>query len=102
MAAIVRGVLEAASEVEAARVLRVNLSIGELTLLAEDQLRTAFSVRGVPAMVIETAVPEIEAEANRLLERMTGGRMRVRFDTQRKTHSQSFLWVIDMTHLLYP
>jgi exonuclease SbcC len=48
-------------------------------------LRTAFGIRGVPAMIIEAAVPEIEVEANRLLARMTGGRMHVRFDTQRET-----------------
>lgn len=50
-----------------------------------DELRTAFGVEGVPAMIIEAAVPEIEAEANRLLSRMTNGRMHVRFDTQRET-----------------
>jgi exonuclease SbcC len=50
-----------------------------------DELRTAFGVEGVPAMIIEAAVPEIEAEANRLLARMTDGRMHVRFDTQRET-----------------
>jgi exonuclease SbcC len=49
------------------------------------ELRTAFGVRGVPAMIIEAAVPEIEAETNRLLARMTGGRMHVRLDTQRET-----------------
>jgi len=49
------------------------------------ELRTAFGVQGVPAMVIEAAVPEIEAEANRLLSRMTGGRMHVRLETQRET-----------------
>ena len=48
-------------------------------------LKTAFGVRGVPAMIIEAAVPEIETEANRLLSRMTNGRMHVRFDTQRET-----------------
>jgi exonuclease SbcC len=52
-----------------------------------DELRTAFSVRGVPAMIIEAAVPEIEDEANRLLARMTGGRMHARFDTQRETQA---------------
>ncbi|HET89301.1 MAG TPA: SMC family ATPase [Chloroflexi bacterium] len=52
-----------------------------------EELRTAFGVKGVPAMVIEAAVPEIEAEANQLLARMTGGRMHVRFDTQRETLS---------------
>ena len=60
--------------------------------LAADQsiykeLRTAFGVQGVPAMIIEAAVPEIEVEANRLLARMTGGRMHVRFDTQRETQA---------------
>jgi len=50
-----------------------------------DELRTAFGVKGVPAMIIEAAVPEIEVEANRLLARMTAGRMHVRFDTQRET-----------------
>ncbi|MEA3338495.1 MAG: SMC family ATPase [Chloroflexota bacterium] len=50
-----------------------------------DELRTAFGIRGVPAMIIEAAVPEIESEANQLLARMTGGRMHVRFDTQRET-----------------
>ncbi len=50
-----------------------------------DELRTAFGVQGVPAMIIEAAVPEIEAEANRLLARMTGGQMHVSFNTQRET-----------------
>ena len=50
-----------------------------------DELRIAFGVKGVPAMIIEAATPEIEAEANRLLARMTGGRMHLRFDTQRET-----------------
>ena len=51
------------------------------------ELRTACGVGGVPAMIIEAAVPEIEAEANRLLSRMSGGRMHVRFDTQRETQA---------------
>jgi exonuclease SbcC len=48
-------------------------------------LREAFSKRGVPAMIIETAVPEIERSANELLGRMTDGRLHVRVDTQRET-----------------
>jgi len=50
-----------------------------------EELRTACGIQGVPAMIIEAAVPEIEVEANRLLARMTAGRMHVRFDTQRET-----------------
>ena len=36
-------------------------------------------------MIIEASIPEIEYEANRLLARMTEGRMHVRFETQRET-----------------
>lgn len=50
-------------------------------------LAYAFGRRGVQAMIIETAIPEIEAEANRILSRMTDGRMHVKFETQRDTRS---------------
>jgi exonuclease SbcC len=48
-----------------------------------EELRAAFGKNGVPAMIIEAAIPELEESANRLLARMTEGRMHVRFDTQR-------------------
>lgn len=35
-------------------------------------------------MIIETAIPEIEDEANRLLDKLTEGRMKVTFETQRE------------------
>ncbi|MGQ0603468.1 MAG: AAA family ATPase [Anaerolineales bacterium] len=50
-----------------------------------EELREAFGKRGVPAMIIETAVPEIESEANRLLSRITDGRMTLRIKMQRET-----------------
>ncbi len=50
-----------------------------------EELRLAVGKKGVPAMIIEAAVPEIEDEANALLTRITSGRMHVRFDTQRET-----------------
>ena len=52
-----------------------------------NELRVAFGKQGVPAMIIEAAVPEVEERANTLLSRMTGGRMSVRFDTQRELRS---------------
>jgi len=61
-----------------------------------EELRTAFSVRGVPAMIIEAAVPEIEAEANRLLARMTNGRMHVRLETQRETQAGELRETLDI------
>ena len=48
------------------------------------QLREAFGKDGIPAMIIEATIPEIEMEANDLLAKMTDGRMHVRFDTQRE------------------
>ena len=55
---------------------------GEQSLYSE--LRSAFGRNGVPAMIIETAVPELEAEANDLLARLTDGRMSLRIATQRE------------------
>ncbi len=49
------------------------------------ELREAFGVNGIPAMIIEHTLPELEREANRILQQLTDGRMHVRFDTQRET-----------------
>jgi exonuclease SbcC len=49
-----------------------------------EELRVAFGKKGVQAMLIEAAIPEIEQEANALLAQMTDGRMMVRFETQRE------------------
>ena len=56
-----------------------------------EELQAAFGKKGVQAMIIEAAIPEIENEANRLLNRMTDGRMAVRMETQRETKSSQEL-----------
>jgi DNA repair protein SbcC/Rad50 len=48
------------------------------------ELRAAFGKNGVPAMIIEAAIPELEDSANRLLSRMTDGRMNLHFSTQKE------------------
>ena len=57
-------------------------------LLAEQgvyqELVTAFGRQGVQAMLIETVVPRLEEEANKLLGRMTDNRMFVTLETQRE------------------
>jgi exonuclease SbcC len=45
-------------------------------------LERAFGKDGVPALLIEQALPEIETRANELLERLSEGNMSVRFVTQ--------------------
>ncbi len=62
----------------------------ERRALAERQgvfqdLAEAFGKKGVQAMLIETAIPEIEREANRLLARMTDNQMHLTFEMQRDT-----------------
>lgn len=47
------------------------------------ELAEALGRKGVQAMLIETAIPQIEDEANRLLGRMTDGQMNVSFEMQR-------------------
>jgi exonuclease SbcC len=46
------------------------------------QLERAFGKDGVPALLIEQALPQIEAKANEILDRLTRGTMSVRFITQ--------------------
>ena len=64
-----------------------------LTQLIErlQQLEKACGRDGVQALLIEQALPEIEQDANELLERLTGGEMRVMFETQRELKSRDAL-----------
>ena len=59
-------------------------------------LRRAFGKNGVPAMIIETAIPELEAKANELLTRMTDGRMNLRLNTQREKVSGGVSETLDI------
>lgn len=45
-------------------------------------LERAFGKDGVPALLIEQALPQIESKANELLDRLSDGQMSVRFVTQ--------------------
>jgi len=46
------------------------------------KLEEAFGKNGVPALLIEQALPEIEAHANDLLVQLTAGQLSVHFETQ--------------------
>ncbi len=72
-----------------------------LVTLAEErslyeELQLAFGKKGLQALLIETAIPEIEEEANSLLARLTEGRMNVSFDTQRDTRAGSTIETLDI------
>jgi exonuclease SbcC len=63
-----------------------------------DELIRAFGKRGVQAMIIEQTVPQIEEEANKLLDVVTDGRMRVHFVTQKakKTGDEGVIETLDI------
>jgi len=47
-------------------------------------LETAFGKDGVPALLIENAIPQIETQANEILDKLSGGSMSVSFETERE------------------
>lgn len=47
-------------------------------------LERAFGKDGIPALLIEQALPEIEIHANDILDRLSSGEMAVKFETQRQ------------------
>ncbi|MFA5375727.1 MAG: SMC family ATPase [Dehalococcoidia bacterium] len=53
-----------------------------------EELALAFGKKGIQAMLIENALPELEEEANSLLSRMTDNRMSVKIESQRALKSK--------------
>lgn len=53
-----------------------------------EELSLAFGKKGIQAMIIESAIPEIEDETNHLLEKLTDGRMKVSLITQKVTKTK--------------
>jgi len=47
------------------------------------ELQQAFSKNGIPALILETILPQIEAEANHILSHLSEGQLTLRFITQK-------------------
>lgn len=60
------------------------------------ELVEAFGKKGIQALLIESAIPEIEAEANQLLAKMTDYRMNVKFETQKETKRGDVVETLDI------
>ncbi len=65
--------------------------ISEYSMLAE-----AFGKKGIQAIIIENALPEIEAESNRLLSRLSDNRMHLSLLTQTKTRQGNTVETLDI------
>lgn len=74
--AILGSLRQRRTELEGAR-QSLAVSIGR-----HKMLESAFGKDGVPALLIEQALPEVESRANELLDRLSDGRMSVHFETQ--------------------
>lgn len=63
-----------------------------------NDLALAFGKKGVQAMIIEQTIPQIEEGANFLLQKITGGRLQVRFVTQKakKTAEEEKIETLDI------
>jgi DNA repair protein SbcC/Rad50 len=59
-------------------------------------LAEAFGKKGLQALIIDTVLPELEDEANRLLSNMSDGRMTVRFDTLRDSKKGEAIETLDL------
>lgn len=53
-----------------------------------EELALAFGKKGIQAMIIEAAIPEIEGEANNLLGKLSDGRMMITLKTQKETKTK--------------
>ena len=65
------------------KIKRKDVEQGKKDQAAYAELAAAFGKKGVQALIIENAVPEIQEEANRLLARMTDNAMQVSIETVR-------------------
>ena len=62
-----------------------------------EDLAVAFGKKGIQALIIDAAIPEIEIEANRLLGQMTDNRMGLILDTQRETKKGDTVETLDIS-----
>ncbi len=90
--------LQRLDELEARRKEReesLNAAVKDAGIYKE--LTRAFGKTGIQALLIESALPDIENEANRLLARMTDNRMHVNFKTQQETKAGTVRETLDIT-----
>jgi DNA repair protein SbcC/Rad50 len=92
-----RAKLERLTDLEIKNKEKDNLLIeaGKQSKIYKD-LAQAFGKKGIQAMLIEMAIPEIENEANRLLARMTDNRMTIKMETQRETKKGDVMETLDI------
>jgi exonuclease SbcC len=93
----VRAKLQRLTELEAKKKEKeAQLSKASKEVSIYRELSKAFGKTGIQALIIETALPEIVEEANRLLSRLTDGKMTVAFETQKETKKGTMQETLDI------
>ncbi len=88
-----RAAEEAASQAEQ---LAAELAEGERRLKLLKILAQAFSKQGIPALLIEKSIPDLEAVANDVLSTLSDGRMSLRLVSQRETKAKMLQETLDI------
>ncbi len=92
---------QALSAIEMAKKRRAELETERERLTREralcETVRLAFGKKGVPTMLMEAAIPELELLTNELLGRMTDNRMHIKFDFQRPTQKGDTVETLEIT-----
>jgi exonuclease SbcC len=60
------------------------------------ELTRAFSKNGIPALIMDNALAEIQSEVNKVMERLTGGKIRVEFSTQKELKTGKLAETLDI------
>jgi exonuclease SbcC len=94
-------VLSSRSHALSDELTRLAARLKEMTLLREEMddyayLVEVFGKKGIQAVIIENAIPEIENEANRILSRLTDNKMHIALITQTKTKSGTMAETLDL------
>jgi len=61
-----------------------------------EQLARAFGKDGIPALILENVIPEIEIEANAIMARLSSGKMRISLLTQREKKAGGLTETLDI------
>ena len=88
-----RGAEEAAKQAEQ---VAAGLAEGERRLKLLKILAQAFGKQGIPALLIEKAIPDLEAVANDVLSALTDGRMSLQLRSQRETKAKTLQETLDI------
>jgi exonuclease SbcC len=83
---------------ELSRLEQSQVQLKELNSAMDDHafLAEAFGKKGIQAVIIENAIPEIESEANRILSRLTENKMHIAFITQQKNKTGGTMETLDL------